>query len=192
MTAIRSGHPHIADYLLTIQYIDANVKDNNNWTALLFAADMGWAQLVRKLIEDYFVDVNNVSSDGMTALIIAGSNGHLSVVNYLLEVKDLDVNRFDSLGYTALMYATENGFLEVVKILIEKGYALVSLHGARAQHSPFEIAIKNGYEDIIKYFSDFSYGYEEKSGNINLEVCILSNDKGCIFNNHALSISAGC
>lgn len=176
ITAIRAGHPHIADYLLTINHADANVKDNDDWTALIFASDKGWAQLTRKLIEDLFVDVNAVTSDGMTALMIASSNGHLSTVNCLLDVKDVDVNRFDALGYTALMYATENGHLEVVKALIEKGHALVSLHGATAKIPPLDIAVKNGHEDIVQYFSDFSYGYEDRGSSLDLEVYQMTSN----------------
>ncbi len=164
MTAIRAGHPHIADYLLSVRFVDVNMKDFDNWTAIVFAAEKGWTQLTKKLIEDFHAEVNSVTSDGMSALMIASINGHLSVVNILLDVSDLDINRFDSLGYTALMYATENGHLEVVKTLIEKGHALVTLHGANSKYTSLEIAIKNGYDDILKYFNDFSYGFEERKG----------------------------
>ena len=72
---------------------DVNEADETGWTALLWAADLGRADMVRILLARKGVKVNKTTPDGYSALILASQNGHVGVVRLLLARRDLEVNK---------------------------------------------------------------------------------------------------
>ena len=61
-----------------------NVKDENRWSALMWAAAAGSTEIVELLLEKG-ADVNTRNADGATALMLADAAGHCETVNILLE-----------------------------------------------------------------------------------------------------------
>ncbi len=48
-----------------------NEADETGWTALLWAASLGWADVVRLLLARQGVEVNKSTQNGATALMVA-------------------------------------------------------------------------------------------------------------------------
>lgn len=103
---------------------DANVKNQGGGTALYFAAEKGYAEVMKLLLEQ---KTDLVSRE--RALWIAASEGHTEIVKLLLEAK-AGVNAQVKDGWTALMTAPwkrdNDGLLKVVKWLVEEENADVN------------------------------------------------------------------
>ncbi len=69
-----------------------NEADETACTALLWAAVLGRADVVRLLLARKGVQVNKGAAEGGTALIVASENGHVEVVRLLLARQDVEVN----------------------------------------------------------------------------------------------------
>ncbi|KAG1695008.1 hypothetical protein DVH05_020938 [Phytophthora capsici] len=94
---------------------DINFKTEKRTYALLLAAQKGWEDMTRFLLERGA----NEESKNM-ALIPAAHFGHLPVVKMLLETGG-DQNYANKKGTTPLMRAAQEGRDAVVRFLIEKG-----------------------------------------------------------------------
>lgn len=99
--------------------IDSKVESGKGLSALLFAARMGYAEIVSLLL-DKGSRVDIADKDGNSALSHAASHGHESVVRVLLE-NSAAVALKNSEGWTALHHASSNGHTEVVARLIDHG-----------------------------------------------------------------------
>ena len=98
----------------------ATMKDG--WTALMFAAQNGYVEIVRVLVVACETpEPRNMKTDkGRTALMFAAENGHDKVVRALL-LADANPNLLDNNGNTALMFAAWNNHTKVVNILLLEG-----------------------------------------------------------------------
>lgn len=94
---------------------------------LLFAAQEGFTDVVRELVEKGGADVNQVMRGcfGVTALQMAAQNGHLETVKYLVE-KGADVNSEDDRGDGPLR-AAERNKQRCLAYLREKGATQVQI-----------------------------------------------------------------
>ena len=98
--------------------MDLNAQDNDGYTALMLAAEGGYVEMVRLLVE-HGVDVN-AQYYGYTALMLAAEGGHVEVARFLVE-HGADVNAPNEYGDTALMWAARQGHVEVARFLVEHG-----------------------------------------------------------------------
>jgi uncharacterized protein len=98
---------------------DANARDDKGKTALMWASDRGYLDVVASLIEKG-ADVNASSRDGGTALIEATYRGFESIVQLLLQ-KGADVNAVNNRKDGPLRTAAMRGHTTIVKLLIEEG-----------------------------------------------------------------------
>ena len=103
-----------------------NAKDSFNGTGLIRAADRGYVQIVRRLLETE-IDVDHVNRLGWTALLEAiilggGDEAHTEVVRVLVE-GGVDVELADGDGVTPLAHARSHGYEEMVAILTDAGAA---------------------------------------------------------------------
>jgi len=98
---------------------NVNTRDNNRWTALMFAAWFGNLAAV-KLLLDRGANVNARNNIGSTPIINATYRGHLTVVRELLD-RGANINARDDEGMTALIWAAYNGRLAIVKELLKRG-----------------------------------------------------------------------
>jgi uncharacterized protein len=103
---------------------DVNAKDSYNGTGLIRAADRGYVEIVRRLLETA-IDIDHVNRLGWTALLEAvilggGDVQHIETVRALVE-GGVDVNLADGDGVTPLEHARRSGYTQMVEILTEAG-----------------------------------------------------------------------
>jgi ankyrin repeat protein len=98
---------------------DINKKDDDNKTALYYAASFGLIEIVKYLVE-HGADINCKNWQNETALHRASKDGSLEMVKYLVE-HGADVNIKNLKGKTALHRAAKYSSFEMVKYLVEQG-----------------------------------------------------------------------
>ncbi len=108
---------------------DVNAKDSFNGTGLIRAADRGYVEIVRRLLETE-IEIDHVNRLGWTALLEAiflggGDEAHTEVVRVLVE-GGVDVNLADGDGVTPLAHARNHGYEEMVAILTQAGAKLAT------------------------------------------------------------------
>lgn len=96
-----------------------NKKDNEEWTALTWAALKGHEPIVQLLLENG-ADIEVRSSAGNTALILAAQRGNSAIVELLLQ-KGADIEAKNNVGGTALFWVALQGDVALVHLLLEKG-----------------------------------------------------------------------
>ncbi len=102
---------------LLAEGLDADVRDHEGRTALMYASFNGHIEIMKELIEKG-ASVNLFDIYGRTALMMASSGPYPESVKLLLDNQaDPDIADTDE-HFTALMYAAAEGHLEVVKILL--------------------------------------------------------------------------
>ena len=109
--------------LLPVVKDPAGIRDNNNDRTLLhFAADNGWTDVCRLLVEQYQVDPHCRDSGGWTALHCASLRGWTDVCRLLVEQYQVDPYCSTNDGYTALHCACIDDHLDVVQYLVSNIY----------------------------------------------------------------------
>ena len=103
---------------------DVNAKDSYNGTGLIRAADRGYVEIVRRLLETK-IDVDHVNRLGWTALLEAiilggGDKAHTETVRVLVD-GGVDVNIADGDGVTPLAHARGRRYDEIASILSKAG-----------------------------------------------------------------------
>ncbi|MFM6122711.1 MAG: ankyrin repeat domain-containing protein, partial [Sphaerospermopsis kisseleviana] len=119
LNAAKSGDiKRVGELLATGANVDG--CDRNGTTALMFAANLGYTEIVRSLL-DFGANINLPRKTyGLTALMLAASNNQVDIVKLLIS-KDADINAVNEDGSTALMAAAQKGHLEIVQILLNAG-----------------------------------------------------------------------
>ena len=146
--------------------IDVNTKDNNDKSALMWAAELTDIEIVNLLIRGG-ANVNAQDKSGFTALIYALKSGNKDTVKLLIAngadyvgvlfntVKSDSIEAMDFLidcginvniqytnGCTALVYALKLGKIDMAKTLLA--------NGARFCTDSLFYVVKNGHCDILK------------------------------------------
>lgn len=116
-------------------------------TALMFAAERGFADLVETLVAKGAA-VNHHNAFGYSPLHAAVSGGHLAVAQYLVD-HGADVNDGGSEGRSPLYLAAERGDFDTVRFLVERG-ADVNARSERGW-TPLYAAAGNNSLEIARY-----------------------------------------
>ncbi|CCX31727.1 Similar to Putative ankyrin repeat protein RBE_0317; acc. no. Q1RJR6 [Pyronema omphalodes CBS 100304] len=126
-----------------------NELDWDNFTALSWAAEEGYTEIVKILLQKDDVAVNSAEDDGSTPLLLAASSGHSEVVRLLLAKDGVEVNKADDTGSTPLSYAARVGHSEVMRLLLAKDG--VEMNKADNEGStPFSYAAQWCYSEVVK------------------------------------------
>jgi ankyrin repeat protein len=96
--------------------VDANTHDQNNYSALYFAAYRGDIAIAEDLLK-HGANVNAKSLGGYTPLFGAAMGGHIALVTLLL-AHGAEINVVSDEGHTPLYYARDP---EVIKVLFTHG-----------------------------------------------------------------------
>ncbi|MBI4641724.1 MAG: caspase family protein [Candidatus Tectomicrobia bacterium] len=142
--AVRQGNLTKVNALLN-KGTDANAKDKEGRTVLMYAAAKGDLSIVRALLAQG-ADVNVIDLRARAALIFAVQKGDPSIVKALLD-KGANVNAVAGVQGTALTFAAMYGRTDVVKILLDHR-ANVNVKSYRG--TALEIAADKGYQDIVR------------------------------------------
>ena len=92
------------------------LADGSGSTALVQAAQQGFVEVVRFLVEEGKADVDKVNNNRLTPISLAAFCGQLEVVQFLLS-KGADCTIEDKWGLTPLARAQEQGHAEVAAAL---------------------------------------------------------------------------
>uniref|UniRef100_A0ACD5YL42 Uncharacterized protein n=1 Tax=Avena sativa TaxID=4498 RepID=A0ACD5YL42_AVESA len=121
-------------------------KDSKGQTALHFAADKGYLEMCKFLVEESGLDVNSVTKTGVTPMFYAALGGNVQVMRYLLD-HGADPVMPEERGSTPLHNAAEEGHCEAVKLLLSKG---VHVDPMDHRGSPLHLAASKDRVEVVK------------------------------------------
>ncbi len=116
----RVGQERISDIKALLQTGNIEAKDDDGWTALIYASSVRHTEIAKALIS-VGADINAKDKYGWTALIYASRYGSTEIAKALIAA-GADVNAKSNSGDTLLIAASHGGLTEIVKDLIAKGF----------------------------------------------------------------------
>ena len=100
-----AGHPKCIELLLQAPGIKINKADNEGFTPLAGAANLGKLECLKLLLQADGIAVNKVDKDGWTPFAHAANQGHSKCMEVLLEDARVNVNQPDNEGTFPLWHA---------------------------------------------------------------------------------------
>lgn len=146
------GHAEEVRKILEERDINLMAKSLFDWTALHYAAEGGFVDVCKVILDSaHAVDVNARSKDGVTSVLIAVKNGFLDVVKLLAE-HHADLAVADKFGNTALHYAKSLNSNEMIEYLIENNPALhfMEMSQRAANHERSVAHTRTSFGNIIR------------------------------------------
>lgn len=119
MDAIKRDLNTKAIFLIAHKDSNLNIQNDNDFTALMWAALKGNLRLVKELVE-HGADLDIKNKNGETALMIAVDQGHTDVARYLME-KQANIHAKNVEGQNALMEAVVQNNVAIAKQLLRLG-----------------------------------------------------------------------
>ncbi len=145
------------------QGADANEKDENQNTPLLWAATYGNAEIAKLLIEKGAdVDARNKWLD--TPLFLSIRKGNTDIAKLLIE-KGADVNARDSAQWSTLHWAAYHGNTEIADLLIQKGVDVNTKN--KFQDTPLLWAASQGKTEVARLLMKKGADVNAKDENKN-------------------------
>jgi hypothetical protein len=105
-----------------------NYRDDNGWTALMFASRDGSHSIVDLLLRQG-ADPNLRNDKGETSLLLAAKYGHVNVVQELLGLDDVDLDATDHGGRSAYTWALAANVMDTVELLKNAGATAIDTEG---------------------------------------------------------------
>ncbi|KAI4368816.1 hypothetical protein MLD38_017330 [Melastoma candidum] len=179
-SAARSGNLSVVAHMLgdmeEEEFSAVLSKQNQSGeTALYVAAEYGYVDLVRVMIQQYDLgDAGIKARNGFDALHIAAKQGDLEIVNILLGVHPELAMTVDIHNTTALHTAAMQGHVEIVKLLLDAGSGLATIarsNGKTALHS----AARNGHLQVVRMLLEKEPGIVtrvDKKGQTPLQMAV--------------------
>ena len=151
--AVLWGLKDAVAFLLKLENIRLNFRDELGHTALMLAVDKGHEDVLAMLLKEDDVDINIRDNDGRNALMWAAEKGHEGVLAMLLDKDDVDINIRDKDGRNVLMLAAQWGHTDAVAMLLDKDNVDINI---RDNHGRIALmwAAYSGYEDILAMILD--------------------------------------
>ena len=119
LSAVKQGEVNKIPALLATG-TSPDAKDDDGTTALMFAANFGYAEIAKTLIHAGANINASRKVYGLTPLMLASNAKQVDVMHLLID-QGVDVNSTNEDGSTALMAAVFKGHLEVVEVLLAAG-----------------------------------------------------------------------
>lgn len=139
--------------LIEMESLDPNVRDEQDWTVMSYAACKGDIRIVEILLTRQDLDLNISSAP---PIYLAAERGHYEIVRCLISFESVDLNQ-TMWHKSSLFIAIENGFRHIAKLLLLQGRRL-------------DINIKNSLEDTAFPLAA-SFGY------LNIVDCLLQDER---------------
>ncbi|KAJ7577718.1 hypothetical protein C8J56DRAFT_1031374 [Mycena floridula] len=124
--ALKMKHPAIAEFLLSLPGINADVADNFGWTPLSYAAKSCHIRIVDLLCQRADVNPNSYDEDGNPALYYAIQSHHVETVKILLRHPNINVGPFQLSLHRSwvdpdspLKVAAQQGHVDIVDLLLK-------------------------------------------------------------------------
>ncbi|MEN0016359.1 MAG: ankyrin repeat domain-containing protein [Bacteroidota bacterium] len=132
-------------HLLEVTYL----WNRKEYTALHYAAEEGYLEVVDHVIQDYHLPVDMLTkSKKVTPLQCAAVRGHGSVVVYLIS-QGANVNYQNSAGLSVLHYAISGRSYGIVATLIDQG-AKVDIEGDEDNFNLLHAAVEPNMPDLVE------------------------------------------
>lgn len=146
--AMSNKHMLVAEELLT-RGADVNIKGQNGWIALHFAAYFNEANTAQTILTKG-TNINAQNNDGATPLLVAVYNNG-SLVTKLLIDNGADANIPNNNGIFPWHFASSNGFLDIMKILAPKIPTIDQQTTDADQYTALWLASEQGHLETVKW-----------------------------------------
>ena len=143
-----SGLKDAVGFLLRIENIQLNFRDEVGRTALMLASESGQQAVVAMLLENLDVQTNCRDQYARTALMLAAEKGHKGVLAMLLDEEDIDTSFRDCYERNALILATESGYPGAVAMLLKHPDVQTNCEDINGR-TALMLAAKQGHEGIL-------------------------------------------
>ena len=97
--------------------VDAKNVFDDGWTALHYAVNEGYLEVVKILIDNYYASIDVRTAFNKTPFHFACRRGNEDVIKYLID-KGASTSVVDRDGCTPLHYLCENENIEMIKLLL--------------------------------------------------------------------------
>ena len=112
------NYGELLELLLAQTGVNVNIRDNHNWTPLMFACARGHENIVRRLCQVPGIQLNTRDEGGCTALHWAVYQNKQACVAVLREVAGVDWNVRDNAGDSPLTLAVYWGYADILPIIL--------------------------------------------------------------------------
>jgi len=152
--ACSRGHVNIVKRLLSTKDCEVDAKDNENNTALHYAARQAQVDIV-KILLNYTTQPHAANIYGDTALHFACYSGGLQVAKSLVEQAGTDSVAAENIySETPLHSACTNGqSIELVKYILDLGVVGIN-HQGQDKHTVLHSACYHGHLKLVEYLLD--------------------------------------
>ena len=156
---------------------DINAADYNGNTALHYACEEGYVELVQYLLSLEDVSIDVASMMDWTPLHCAASKGRTEAIRLLAE-KGCDMNLTARDGNTALHLAAMGGHLAAVQLLVELGCSTVSQNHLGQTAADLASLFENGESErivthLLAYQIEMPTSTKVTRGHFALEIRLL-------------------
>jgi ankyrin repeat protein len=125
MEVVNNGQLFLTRSLLK-KGADPNAQTNIGFGPLHFAAEKGYVDIIKPLMNNKKTDINLKNDNLRTPLHIACINGQYESILQLLCSNKIKINAQDKYGFTALMYSIQQGHLACLKLLVNKDAEIIA------------------------------------------------------------------
>lgn len=132
---------------------DANISTALQCSPLTIAAERGYEDIVKLLLDQQGANLNVQDYLGLTPLSRAIRGGRLNLVALLVQRTQIDINLQCSAGRSPLSYAAENGLVDIFKLVFRHPDVAVNLRDEKGR-TPLFYAAMRGCDGIIKILID--------------------------------------
>lgn len=153
LVAAEGGLDGVTRPLLSSDKPDEDVETEHVHQALFLAITMGYASIVKLLLNSGQIEPGWRESDGQTALCYAALWNDASIVKLLLDMGEVEVDSKDNYGRTPLSYAMTSGSYAIVELLLDTGKVAIESKDNEGR-TPLSEDISRGDTSILRLLFD--------------------------------------
>ena len=187
----RSGSYKLLTYFVDIG-TDILLKTKTGINCLHMAAENGYLDLCKALIDNHNFDLHIADNDGYTALHFSAISGNSELFTYFVE-KGIDIDLRTINGSNCLHIAAQNGHLNLCKMLINKyniDIDIIDNDGCTVLHQ----SARSGSYEVFRYFAPkgSDIHLKTKNGRTCLHIAAFSGHLNLckiLINNHRFNVN---
>lgn len=173
----------LAELLLGRRVTSVNAKDEDQYTALHWAAQNG-DEAITRLLLDRGAAINETDSQGRTPAHVACQHGQENVVRVLLS-RGADVQVCGKDNWAALHLAAWQGHLGIVKLLVKQAGA--NANGQTADgRTPLHLASQRGHYRVARILVELGADVGLTSGGMNTPLHVAAETGHTSTSRHLL------
>ena len=167
--AAEFGHLSLCKMFIKKHNFDAQITDNNGWSALHYSVRNGSRELVN-FFADNGTEINLKTKNGTNCLHIAAKHGHLHLCKTFINSNIFDVETPNNDEYTALHFSAINGSFDLFSYILNKGSEIYGK--TKNMENVLHLSSLKGHFDIcnfvLKYFmKDYEDQHTKKQYTLN-------------------------